>query len=87
MFSLKRVNLHFLTDTVSNFINFGWYILNILQVLLIFALRTVHKIMCAKVKKSLLFLLLLQKFIEYLKSRYNEIEQRYKYGELIYQIF
>lgn len=58
-----------------------------MQVLLIFALRTVHKIMCAKVKKSLLFLLLLQKFIEYLKSRYNEIEQRNKYGELIYQIF
>lgn len=52
----------------------------------IFALRTVHRIMCAKVKKNLLFLLL-QKFIEYLKSRYDEIEQRNKYGELIYQIF
>lgn len=40
-----------------------------MQVLLIFALRTVHRIMCAKVKKNLLFLLL-QKFIEYLESRY-----------------
>lgn len=57
-----------------------------MQVLLIFALRTVHRIMCAKVLKNLLFLLL-QRFIEYLKSRYDEIEQRNKYGELIYQIF